>query len=313
MTFRQLDRDGMIAAYVHVWNAEYPEAPKAEPDVRGYFTFLQEDAFEQGWAAEVDGKLVGLVPAVEYEHGTAHNRVEADLLLDPAHEPLFESLIAQFETVASGVDCHQRCVWTHDRTDSRLRLLEAYGYSLAQTVPASLLDIEAFDAEPFHERLRQVESELRFTSIREFEDRGEDWAPALYELTWAIAQDIPSPHPPHRISLEQFRAMVANHATHPPETMFVALEGDRMVGYSRVTPSLVRADLAFTGMSGTLRSHRRRGVVTALKVYGIEAMRRQGIRWVFTDNDETNPMYQINLRLGFRPVWRWVQYVKVTS
>ena len=46
----------------------------------------------------------------------------------------------------------------------------------------------------------------------------------------------------------------------------------------------------------------------ALKVAGIQSLRQMGYRWLQTDNDETNPMYQINLQLGFKVVWHWRQF-----
>ena len=71
--------------------------------------------------------------------------------------------------------------------------------------------------------------------------------------------------------------------------------------------------LARTGMSGTVRSHRRRGLVTALKVKTIQLLKEQGYRWLQTDNDVTNPMYQLNLDLGFKYVWSWLDYERVLT
>jgi hypothetical protein len=37
-----------------------------------------------------------------------------------------------------------------------------------------------------------------------------------------------------------------------------------------------------------------------LKAKSIENARRQGVATIHTENEENNPMYQINARLGFR-------------
>ena len=57
-------------------------------------------------------------------------------------------------------------------------------------------------------------------------------------------------------------------------------------------------DTVFTGV---VRSHRRRGIAKALKVLAIDYAHRQGYQLIKTDNEEHNPMFQINLALGFQP------------
>jgi hypothetical protein len=55
-----------------------------------------------------------------------------------------------------------------------------------------------------------------------------------------------------------------------------------------------------TGLTGVLRSHRRRGIATALKVCAMSFARDYGAIEVDTDNEENNPMLQLNYQLGFR-------------
>ena len=56
------------------------------------------------------------------------------------------------------------------------------------------------------------------------------------------------------------------------------------------------------------RSHRRRGIATAIKVRSIRFAKDLGYRAIQTDNEENNPMYDLNLRLGFRPTKAWLQF-----
>ena len=64
------------------------------------------------------------------------------------------------------------------------------------------------------------------------------------------------------------------------------------------------------GLTGVLRSHRRRGIATAVKLPTIDFARSVGARYISTDNEENNPMYQLNLKLGFRPMPAWLDFEK---
>jgi GNAT superfamily N-acetyltransferase len=65
-----------------------------------------------------------------------------------------------------------------------------------------------------------------------------------------------------------------------------------------------------TGLTAVSRSHRRRGLATALKVRTITHAQAQGCRRIITDNEENNPMYQLNLQLGFRPLLNFMDFEK---
>ncbi len=54
-----------------------------------------------------------------------------------------------------------------------------------------------------------------------------------------------------------------------------------------------------TGFTGVLRSHRRRGLAHALKTIAISQMRQRGIRCIRAMNEENNPIWLLNQKLGF--------------
>lgn len=49
------------------------------------------------------------------------------------------------------------------------------------------------------------------------------------------------------------------------------------------------------------RTARRKGVATALKLKALLYAKERGLKVVQTDNEENNPMFQINLAFGFQP------------
>lgn len=65
-----------------------------------------------------------------------------------------------------------------------------------------------------------------------------------------------------------------------------------------------------TGVTATRREYRRRGLATALKLHIIQFAKAHGVQEIFTTNDSQNPMYQLNLALGFKPQPSWVRVEK---
>ena len=67
---------------------------------------------------------------------------------------------------------------------------------------------------------------------------------------------------------------------------------------------------AWTGSLGVLRKYRRKGIATALKIRAFQELLKKGINEVRTDNELNNPMYKINVALGFKPVPFSLEYSK---
>lgn len=89
--------------------------------------------------------------------------------------------------------------------------------------------------------------------------------------------------------------------THPPETVLVALAGDRIAGlaYLWVTPD---GREGLHDLTGTMPGWRGRGVATALKHEMAVRAARHGRDVLRATNDLTNaPMRAVNARLGYVP------------
>ena len=67
---------------------------------------------------------------------------------------------------------------------------------------------------------------------------------------------------------------------------------------------------AWTNGLGVLKDFRRKGIATALKIKAFENLINKKIIEVRTDNEENNPMYKINIKLGFKPVPFSLEYIK---
>jgi GNAT superfamily N-acetyltransferase len=148
---------------------------------------------------------------------------------------------------------------------------------------------------------------LTIRSAAQLMDSDPDFKQKIYDLEVRILQDVPMSEeftpPPYEQWVKRF-----DSPNFIPETWMVGLDGATYVGLSRLMGDDVRQDKLWTGLTGVRREHRRHGLATALKIAGIQVARERGVTEIETDNEENNPMYQLNLQLGFQPAPAWLEY-----
>ena len=97
---------------------------------------------------------------------------------------------------------------------------------------------------------------------------------------------------------------VGRHAGHidRPEAAFVALAGDEVVGYAKLSLSNEWTGTAWHDLTGVKRAWRGRGIASALKRTQIRWAKKQGYLRLTTMNEERNaPIRRLNERYGYRP------------
>lgn len=302
----------MLRPYADLWNREYPDDLRSPEEIASNYLATKPGAFEEHWILQDGAQDVGMVSALDTQGKQPPEIVTIDIVMPHDLEPAYlNAAIDKLEEIAKQSGCQSARSWTSDRSELRGCSMKQRGFRVVQTAPVTRLHLETFDPAPFEERVAKAQAAgIRVSSVAELEHEGFDWVEKLYHATWEMAQDMPQTMTPTQPSLEQYTEMLKDSVTYVKDLMFVALDGDEIVGYSRATPTVVMPELVRTGLSGTVRSHRRRGVVTALKVAAIQRLQQKGYRWLQTDNDETNPMFNLNLELGFKVVWSWLQYEK---
>ena len=95
------------------------------------------------------------------------------------------------------------------------------------------------------------------------------------------------------------------------DAWFVALDRGKYVGMTELWSNQADPELFDIGVTGVLRSHRRRGIATALKRRAIEFAQKRGIRELRTWNASDNGgILAVNRRLRFVRRPAQIAYVK---
>lgn len=200
---------------------------------------------------------------------------------------------------------------TREDLTGGIRFLEAHGFQQVMRSPSSVLHVPGFDSSRSDGVLERVEANgIAIRTMHELSQSDPEWQHKLYDLDWACTLDEPQPDTPTRRPFEEWAKRTFDSPTYLPEAGFVALDGEQYVGLSELRKNLFDATRLSTGFTAVLASHRRRGIATALKLRAIEFAQQYGAETIRTGNEENNPMYQINLRLGFQPGPAWLSYEK---
>ncbi len=174
----------------------------------------------------------------------------------------------------------------------------------------SRLDVASFDAAPFADTLaRFAESGLRVMTLEEFEASDPSARRKTYEKYVELFRDVPIFVDRFEFTHEMFEREL-NAPNRLPGAILLAFDGDEIVATTSLWKRLGDPGNLGTGLTAVARGHRRRGIAAALKVRSIGFARSIGTRVIQTDNEENNPMYDLNVRLGFRPVPAWLIFMK---
>ncbi len=257
--------------------AGWRHSVRAEPD----------EAQRRFWAAEHDGAIVGWASAaLDYESAERPGTVGISVVPEHRGRGLGSKLFERCDEHLRAIGAAVIDAGSEDSPAAR-GFLEARGFRHAHTSRISGVDpagVEPASAPPGVE-LRPL--------------AGLD--PALvFDLDEAVSRDIPN-QDLDDLKLEQWLDDYWRHPDVDLESSTAAVVDGTPVSFSHLfTGPELRG---MTAMTGTLRSHRGRGLAELVKRATLAGAAARGVQLVVTYNDETNAaMLHVNEKLGYVPL-----------
>jgi GNAT superfamily N-acetyltransferase len=263
---------------------------------------------------ERDGRAIAYVETFQNQFAYHPQKYTCNILVDPAHDAadirpaVLDHVLARLQdedviAIKSGM---------LDDKPEAMAFFAAYGFKRVAEEKLSKLDVTRFDAQRYAPTLARVrDGGIKIVSLRTLQAEDAQWQQKLYDLDVTVNRDIPSTGEKHYPDFAGWVKMRLEGPTFDPDAWFIALDGERYVGQSQGSINREGEPVQFnTGVTTVRRAYRRRGIATALKVRVIRYAQEEGVEEIFTTNDSLNPMYQLNLKLGFQPLPSWVRVEK---
>ena len=241
-----------------------------------------------------------------------------NIYLDPKYngngyrQKLYDKMLEQVQVFS----CKRlyMSIYEHENYDESKKLLINNGFKNDFKIRESSLDISSINLEEYSSLVEKLGSKgIQFYDAKNEMKESSDHYQKLEELGWIYGQDFPMPDGTvmTRSPFNQYMKYQKLFEEQHYGIQIVAVDGDKYVGstdihiYPKSDPHK-----AWTGSLGVLREYRRQGIATALKVKAFEKLREKGVKQVRTDNEENNPMYLINVAMGFKPEPYCYEYQK---
>jgi mycothiol synthase len=256
---------------------------------------------------EVDGKIVAFSRYGESEWASVPGKYFVGVEVHPDRQRQGYGT-AMYDHVSAALTERDPLFFTADTREDKpdfIRFLTKRGFVQTMRYAVSHLNPQTFDFSKFEGLEKHVrDGGIEIVNVPDLPARDPDWKRNWYELEGECWMDVPLPEPPTRGSFEEFASRF-DSPSYDAKAHFIAIDDGKYVGLTGFWTSPVEKHKLYTGLTGVVRSHRRNGIATALKVSGARFARDYGATIVETDNEENNPMFDLNLQLGFeaRPAW----------
>jgi GNAT superfamily N-acetyltransferase len=263
--------------------------PQAVGSVAGWqheFHAEPEEARRRYWAAEENGRIVGWATAfVDHQSLERPGGFRVNVLEEHRGRGIGGKLYEQCADHLAAVGVTR--VETRSQEGAAVEaFLRSRGFVHQSTATVSSVD-------PSTVRPGRAVEGVALRRLAELEPK------LVFALDAATSADIPN----EDVDDLRYEQWLADYWTHPDldlESSVAAVVDGVAVSFSCLDAS---GDRGVSSMTGTLRSHRGRGLAELVKRATLANAAANGIRLAITHNDETNAaMLRVNAKLGYEPV-----------
>jgi len=196
-------------------------------------------------------------------------------------------------------------IYEHKNYDQSKKFLVKNGFENNFKIRESSLDLGSIVLDEYSSLISKLDAKgIQFYDAKNEMKDFPDHYKKLEESMWNYFQDMPMPEgiAHTRIPFDQFMKYQNRFEKKLYGIQIIAVIGEKYIGSTDIyVKPKCDPHKAWTGSLGVLREYRRQGIATALKVKAFEKLKEKGVKQVRTDNEENNPMYKINVALGFTP------------
>ena len=305
--------DDEYRSCVDIANANWPEELSAPASWKHRDKHRNPDSLFQRVVGEVDGEIVAFSSYGESDWARVQGKYFVGVEVHPDHVRKGYGT-AMYDHVVAALAERDPLFFTADTREDKpdfIRFLTKRGFEQTMRYPVSHVNPQAFDFAKFESVEKRVsDAGIEIVNVPDLPARDSEWQRHWYDLECECWLDVPLPEPPTIGRFEEFAARF-DSPNYDASAHFVAIEDGKYVGLTGFWISPVEKHKLYTGLTGVVRSHRRKGVATALKVSGLRYAREYGATIIETDNEENNPMFGLNLQLGFEAQPAWLDFRNV--
>lgn len=293
-------------ATLAVHNNVFPDQAKTLEDHLHFLAQLKENPLRphvQDWIAEAGGLVVGTARLWQAPWMFHPDRYHLELMVLPGfrRRGIGGALFATVWQHGQGRGAKEVLAGAKETESHALAMLERRGFSEVMRFFDNVLRLDGFESERWQTQMQLPEGVRALTLTELLAEWGEEAAWRAHYDCYAEARlDVPRTAPPSEAVFEEF-LKYRDQPKFFPAGMWLAVTGaGEVVAMSELWRDLTNPERLNTGLTGTRRAYRRRGLGLALKLRGMAQARQEGIREIWTNNASNNvPMLALNDRLGF--------------
>jgi len=250
------------------------------------------------WTAEVDGEVVGRAEVgVNWWGGEDASAFVGVLVREAWQRRGLGTRLAELAEAHAASLGRPRPLAYFLETDGGVRFARARGYEQLRAETLSAIDPRGVDVSALDGRPPGI------TVVASPEVPAE----ALWRIDVETSVDVPLSDPMAEMPFDEWLTFWESPRT-AKEGSFAVFDEGRVVAATLISADL-ESGRAVNNFTGTLRSHRGRGLATLAKLASIRWAAGNGIVSISTTNDERNAgMLAVNRKLGYEAVGRMVEY-----